>query len=182
MTWQSAPRLTFRLFHAGAPARHHSPQAGHWRIRQRLASLTFAPLPPDYRRASAVMESLSEFRLAGFWAYDGQLGRNPIGRKARSRRKCAVEYAQKLCHNCETKPAFAGKTDFFDKVGFVDSAQLIEGKNLPEDSGLRAHPLFFLCVIFFATHPLHPNLTDDRRVDGFSASRWRRRRALCGVH
>ena len=37
-TWQSAPHLTFRLFRPGAPVRHHSPQAGQWRIRQRLSS------------------------------------------------------------------------------------------------------------------------------------------------
>jgi|GEM_PF-5137417 len=74
------------------------------------------------------MESLSEFRLAGFWAYDGQLGRNPIGRKARSRRKCAVEYAQKLCHNCDTKPAFTAKTDFIDGVRLLILRNLLKAR------------------------------------------------------
>ena len=70
---------------------------------------------------------------------------NPLGRKTLPGEVRGRVRAKKLCHNCDTKLAFAAQTDFFDRSHLLILRKVIENTDVLEDSGLQVRPpiLFF---------------------------------------
>jgi len=54
----------------------------------------------------------------------------------------ASSSCDELCHNCDTKPALAAKTDFIDELRLLILRNLLKIQDGSEDSGLQARPLF----------------------------------------
>ena len=54
----------------------------------------------------------------------------------------ALRRSQRLCHNCETKPAFTVKTDFIDDVRLLILRNLLKAKNWPTNPAYMARPPF----------------------------------------
>jgi len=50
---------------------------------------------------------------------------------------------KKLCHNCDTKPVCATKTDFIDRMDLLILGNLLKAKNCRKIPAYMARPLSF---------------------------------------
>jgi hypothetical protein len=59
-------------------------------------------------------------------------------------RDLLVGEGKRLCHNCDTKPVFPGKTDFFDRSCLLILRNLLKLRECPDNPAYMARPLFFI--------------------------------------
>jgi len=65
------------------------------------------------------------------------------GRMSVPVRACERANTRKLCHNCDTKPALAAKTDFIDDLLLLILRNLLKTKRYPKIPAYMARPPFF---------------------------------------
>jgi hypothetical protein len=59
------------------------------------------------------------------------------------RASASAKTVPKLCHNCDTKPAFSAKTDFVDRSHLLILRKLLKTKSDAKIPAYMARPLFF---------------------------------------
>jgi hypothetical protein len=78
------------------------------------------------------------------WHGCPQLGSNTLGEKTRFRYRCESAGTQeKVCHNCDTKPAFTVETDFIDRTTLLILRNLLKTKSDAKISAYRLARYFF---------------------------------------